>query len=351
MSFSIGIVGLPNVGKSTLFKALTKQSVDISNYPFCTIDPNIGIVAVPDERLEKIAQVIKPQKVTPTVIEFADIAGLVKNAHQGEGLGNQSLARIREVDAICQVVRDFSNEKVSHVEGQVEPQRDIEIVNTELIMKDLETVNKRLEKTEKQARTSDKKIIQELETLNQIKKLLEQGKLILQYQTDNMKPIIKELQLLTAKPMIYVFNIASHSGAPAIESRKKSEIDSLYLDLKSEAELSELTPEEAQELELIPSQLEQLIKTCYQTLDLITFYTITGGQETRAWTLKTNLVAPQAGGVVHSDFEEKFIRAEIINWQKLIEIGNWQIAREKGQLRTEGKEYLVKDGDVIEFKI
>ena len=344
MSFSIGIVGLPNVGKSTLFKALTKQSVDISNYPFCTIDPNIGIVAVPDKRLEKIAQVIKPQKVTPTVIEFADIAGLVKNAHQGEGLGNQFLARIREVDAICQVVRDFSNEKVSHIEGQVEPQRDIEIVNTELIMKDLETVNKRLEKTKKQARTSDKKMIQELETLNQIKKLLEQEKLILQYQTDNMKPIIKELQLLTAKPMIYVFNI---SGDPSITSASKA----IYLDLKSEAELSELTPEEAQELELTPSQLEQLIKTCYQALDLITFYTITGGQETRAWTLKTNSKAPQAGGVVHSDFEEKFIRAEIINWQKLIEIGNWQIAREKGQLRTEGKEYPIKDGDVIEFKI
>jgi hypothetical protein len=379
MSFSIGIVGLPNVGKSTLFKALTKQSVDISNYPFCTIDPNVGVVAVPDKRLDKIAQVINPQKITPTVIEFVDIAGLVKNAHQGEGLGNQFLAHIREV----QVVRDFTNEKITHTEEGIDPQRDIEIINLELIMKDLETVNKRLEKTQKQARSGDKKIAQELATLEEIKKILEQGKLINSEQvrkqvrspTPNLlgvgllKELSKELGLITAKPMIYVFNI---SGGPSTRSdfvgarsgnirsaepllpeqaSEASALKAICLELKLELELSELSKEEQRELELPPSQLDQLIKSCYQALDLITFYTIKGGQETRAWTLKNNSKVTQAGGVVHTDFEEKFIRAEVINWQKLIKTGNWQIAREKGLLRTEGKKYIVQNGDVIEFKI
>lgn len=348
MSFSIGIVGLPNVGKSTLFKALTKQAVDISNYPFCTIDPNVGVVAVPDEQLAAIAKIVKPKKVTPTVIEFVDIAGLVKNAHQGEGLGNQFLARIREVNAICQVVRVFVNEKIAHVEGHPEPQRDIEIVNTELIMKDLETVNKRLEKTKKQVRTGDKKSLLELEELNEIKKILEQGKLVKEIgsETPNEEPrsqIIKELGLLTAKPIIYVFNVGGND--------EKSPFSGISLNLKSESELSELSEAEQKELEMSPSQLDQLIKACYQTLDLITFYTVTGGQETRAWTLKRGLKVPQAGGVVHSDFEEKFIRAEVINWQKLVEAESWSHAREKGILRIEGKEYVVQNGDVIEFKI
>lgn len=348
MLLKIGIIGLPNVGKSTLFKALTQQTVDISNYPFCTIDPNVGVVAVPDEKLAAVAKIVKPKKVTPTVIEFVDIAGLVKNAHQGEGLGNQFLARIREVNAICQVVRVFVNEKIAHVEGQPEPQRDIKIVNTELMMKDLETINKRLEKTKKQARTDDKKSLQELEELNEIKKILEQGKLV--KEVGNEAPyweprsqIIKELSLLTAKPIIYVFNISESDG--------KSSFSGISLNLKSESELSELSAEEQKELELSSSQLDQLIKACYQTLDLITFYTITGGQETRAWTLKNGLKVPQAGGVVHSDFEEKFIRAEVINWKKLVEARSWSRAREKGILRIEGKEYVVQNGDVIEFKI
>jgi GTP-binding protein YchF len=365
MSFSIGIIGLPNVGKSTLFKALTKQSVDISNYPFCTIDPNVGVVAVPDERLEKIAAVIKPKKVTPTAIEFVDIAGLVRKAHQGEGLGNQFLAQIREVDAICQVVRVFKNEKITHVEGQPDPKRDIEIINIELAMKDLETVDSHLEKVMKQAKSGDKKSIKELESLTKMKELLNQGKLLVsQPEIMANRSLIKELGLLTAKPVIYVFNTGQDPSTHSTSLRdyglneqkdyrlsEQSESKATVFDLKTEAELSELTAEEIQELELSSSQLDKLIKTCYQALDLITFYTVTGGQETRAWTLKKGLAIPQAGGVVHSDFEEKFIRAEIINWQRLTEAGNWTTAREKGLLRIEGKEYIVQDGDVIEFKI
>ena len=356
MSFSVGIVGLPNVGKSTLFKALTKQTVDISNYPFCTIDPNVGVVAVPDQRLEKISQIVKPKKITPTVIEFVDIAGLVKNAHQGEGLGNQFLAHIREVDAICQVIRAFENEKINHVEGRVNPVEDIEIINTELIMKDIETVNKRLEKIRKQARSGDKKLVEELEGINELKEKLEQGQLInKEQQTVNSEQLIKELGLLTAKPTIYIFNASQqkipNNKQPLKDKKIPSAHYSLSIDLKLESDSSELSEEEQKELELPSSQLNQLIKKCYQALGLITFYTITGGQETRAWTLKKGLLVAQAGGVVHSDFEEKFIRAEIIEWQKLIEASSWSAAREKGLIRTEGKTYQVQDGDVIEFKI
>jgi hypothetical protein len=353
MSFSVGIVGLPNVGKSTLFKALTKQQVDISNYPFCTIDPNVGVVAVPDKRLEQLAQIIKPEKITPTVIEFADIAGLVKNAHQGEGLGNQFLSQIRETDAICQVVRAFQNEKITHVDGEVEPKKDIETINFELIMKDLETVSKRIEKAKKQAKTSDKKTIQELEILSQIKQILDQNKLLSSQKQliDNelTKQIIKELGLLTAKPMIYVFNINRQENLPA--EKLPSLEASLLLDLKEEAELSELSEEEIQELELGPSQLDDLIKTAYRVLNLITFYTIVGGREVRAWTLKNNSPILEAAGTVHSDFEEKFIKAEVINWQKLIESNGWTQARQRGLIQTQGKDYIVQDGDVIEFKI
>lgn len=345
MSFSVGIVGLPNVGKSTLFKALTKQSVDISNYPFCTIDPNVGVVAVPDKRLDEIAKIIKPKKITPTVIEFVDIAGLVKGAHQGEGLGNQFLSHIRQVDAICQVVRNFINEKITHVEGKIDPQRDIEIVNTELIMKDLETISKRLEKTKKQARSDDKKQVQELETLNQIRQILEQGKLIKdQKEILVSQKFIQELGFLTAKPIIYLFNTVG-------DKLPKPNSHAISLDLKTESDISELSSEEVEEIGFASSKIDQLIKASYQALNLITFYTITGGQETRAWTLKKGSRAPQAGGVVHSDFEDNFIKAEVINWQKLVDSKTWQIAREKGFIRTEGKEYLVSDGDVIEFKI
>jgi len=346
MSLSIGIIGLPNVGKSTLFKALTKQQIDISNYPFCTIDPNIGIVAVPDERLEIINERMKTPKMTPTVIEFVDIAGLVKNAHQGEGLGNQFLANIREVDVICHITRDFINEKITHVENEINPKKDIEIINTELIMKDLETISKRIEKTTKQVRTGDKKTIQELEILEKIKNELERGNLISkEEEIMGHEQLIKELGLLTTKKMIYVLNISD------VDSHIDSNLENtISLDLKLEAEISELSEEEAKEIEAPSSNLNQLIKSCYTALDLITFYT-TGGPESRAWTIKKDSTAPQAGSAIHSDFKEKFIKAEIINWQKLIEAGSWATAREKGILRIEGKKYIVQDGDVIEFKI
>jgi len=288
MSFSIGIVGLPNVGKSTLFKALTKQQVDISNYPFCTIDPNVGVVAVPDERLEKIAKVIKPDKTTPTIIEFVDIAGLVKNAHQGEGLGNQFLSHIYSVEATLLLTRCFEDDKITHTEKDINPQRDIEIITNELKLKDEQLAN---------------------------------------------------------KPVINICNIKSEG------TNKDFDKCDLTIDVKLELEASELSPTEQKELEIPSSQLDNLIKTCYKTLDLITFYTIKGGQETRARTLKKGLSVVQAGGVVHTDFEEKFIRAEVINWSELVEAESWAKARDKGLIRTEGRDYIVQDGDVIEFKI
>jgi len=340
MSFSVGIVGLPNVGKSTLFKALTKQKVDISNYPFCTIDPNVGIVQVPDERLRQVANVVKPQKITPAIIEFVDIAGLVKEAHKGEGLGNQFLSHIREVKIICQIVRAFDDINISHVEGSPDPKRDIAIINTELMMKDLETVSKRLEKAKKEA-------IKEIALLEKIKNILNQGQSLENQLTLEQKHLIKELNLLTLKPVIYIFNIKEKADLdPELEK-----LPHLILDLKIEEEMSDLTDQEQKELQLSPSQLNNLIRLCYSALDLITFYTIAGNKENRAWALKKGFKAPQAGAVIHADFEHKFIRCEAINWQKLIEAGSWHTAREKGWLRIEGKEYIILDGDVIEFKI
>jgi len=291
MSFSVGIVGLPNVGKSTLFKALTKIKVDIADYPFTTINPNIGVVAVPDERLEKIAEVIKPEKVTPTIIEFVDIAGLVKGAHKGESLGNQFLAQIRNCDAIVEVIDCFRK--------NINPEGDMETIKIELEMKDLESKEKE--------------------------------------------------NLLSKKPIIYVYNIKGDVSRTSLDTSMTRTTLVLEINLKMEEEISELSPAERKELGL-ESQLDQLILTCYNILDLITFYTITGGKETRAWTLPKNSKAPQAGAKVHSDFAE-FIRAEVIPWQKLITAGSWQKAREKGWLQTVGKDYIIQDGDVIEFKI
>ena len=362
MSFSVGIIGLPNVGKSTLFKTLTQQEVDISNYPFCTIDPNVGVVKVPDERLDKIAKIVKPQKITPTIIEFVDIAGLVKGAHKGAGLGNQFLAHIREVDAVVHVVRSFEAKDVKHIEDTLNIERDIEIVNTELIMKDLETLEKHLEKVHKETKSRPvKEANKELGVLKKIEKGLSEGKMISQINLDEKEQIlIKHLSFLTAKPMIYLIN--SKGTDDELQAIKSLPENTIPLDLKLELEYTELSLEDLKELKL-KSRIDVLIKTCYKILDLITFYTIKGREEARAWTAKQGIAAPQCGGIVHTDFERKFIRAEVINYNDLIgtacpavrdsgRLGDsWAEAKKKGLIRVEGKNYIVKDGDIIEFKI
>ena len=348
----VGIVGLPNVGKSTLFKALTKNPVDIANYPFCTIEPNVGIVKVPDERLEKLAKMSQSAKIVPTVIEFVDIAGLVAGAAVGEGLGNKFLAHIREVDAIAQVVRVFEDKNITHVHDKIDPQNDIEVINTELIIADLETVQKRITKLEKEARGQNKEAILALETVKKIKKTLDEGRLAREITlSEEESKIIKDLQLLTAKPILYVLNTNDFEKTKESELVKNLEkkYPVVLLDVKIEEELSQMSAQEASELGM-KSNLDELILKSYEVLDLITFLT-TGEDETRAWTIEKGSTAPEAGRAIHSDFEEKFIRADVINWEKLLEAGTWSKARDIGVLRTEGKEYIVKDGDVIEFKI
>ena len=346
MSFSVGIVGLPNVGKSTLFKALTKNKVDIAAYPFTTIHPNYGLATVPDERLEKIAQIIKPEKVTPTIIEFVDIAGLVKGAHKGEGLGNQFLAHIRNCDAILEVIRVFENPEVENVLGEINPEKEIEIVKVELLMKDLETLENLIPKVQEDTK-KDKKVFKKLEFLKKIKTAVSKGKLISEIDLiEEEKLEIKEYQFLTQKPIFYVLNINNVTRLNLATLKAKF----LSMNLKEEEEISELSESEMEELKL-KSQLDQLILGCYNVLSLITFFTIAGGKETRAWTVKRQTPTPQAGAKVHSDFEKKFIRAEVIPWQKLVEAKSWVKARELGWLRTVGKDYLVEDGDIIEFKI
>jgi ribosome-binding ATPase len=348
MSLKVGIVGLPNVGKSTLFKALTKNPVDIANYPFCTIEPNVGIVKVPDERLDRLAAMSKSAKIVPTVIEFVDIAGLVAGAAQGEGLGNKFLAHIREVDAIAQVVRVFENDDIIHVHNKIDPQNDIEVINTELILADIETVTKRIAKLEKEARGQNKEAIKALEIIKKIKEILDQGKLASELKfNDEDFELVRDLQLLTWKPVLFVLNTDEKKTSDFTALREK--YPTVAIDIKIEEELSQMSAEEAAELGM-SSNLDQLILKSYEILNLITFLT-TGEDETRAWTIKKGSSAPIAGRAIHSDFEEKFIRADVINWEKLLEAESWSKARELGTLRTEGKEYIVKDGDVIEFKI
>lgn len=351
MSFSVGIVGLPNVGKSTLFKALTKQQVKIAPHPFTTVNPNIGRVFVPDKRLEDIAEITKPEKVTPTTIEFIDIAGLVKGAHKGQGLGNQFLAQIRNCDAIVEVIRVFENQKVEHVEKEINPKRDLEIVEIELLMKDLETVDKVTRKLEKEKKMKDIEKIKKLNLLKKIKEGLAGGKRIsdLHLSLEEFL-LIKEFQFLSLKPIVYLLNI-NQSEKLKIDEEMKSKIDSRYisLNLKLEGEISELSAKEIKELDL-KSSLDQLILTCYNTLNLITFFSI-AGKETRAWTIQRGTTVPEAGGEVHSDFEKKFIKAEVIDWQKLIKARSWKRAKESGIMKTVGRDYLVQNGDVIEFKI
>ena len=346
MSFSIGIVGLPNVGKSTLFKALTKKQVDAANYPFCTIDPNVGVVAVSDQRLEKLAQVSKSEKIIPTTIEFVDIAGLVKDAHKGEGLGNKFLANIREVDAIAQVVRKFSDKNVVHVSGEVNPDSDKETINLELIFADLQTVEKRHSSLTRLTHGQDKEALKALAVIDKIKNALDAGKLAISVDLKPEEEIyIKDLNLLTRKPMLYVLNVD--------EDKVYQESDYIPISAKIEAELSELSDEEAKQylkdLGMEQSGLDKLITASYKLLDLITFLT-SGPKETKAWTIKRGTKAPQAAGVIHTDFEKGFIRAEIINWQDFVKAGGETAAKEQGLIRTEGKDYEMKDGDVCHFR-
>ncbi len=345
----MGIVGLPNVGKSTLFKALTRKQVDINNYPFCTIEPNVGIVEVPDERLGKLAVMSNTKKIIPAVIEFVDIAGLVKGASEGEGLGNKFLQNIREVDAIVEVVRVFENPDIIHVHNRVEPKEDIEVINTELILADLETVTKRKLKTVKEARAGKKEALAEMGVLEKLETEFQAARLphaMIETLSDEEKKIVKELQLLTTKPFLYVYNVSDVAVtlAPELEARPH-----VKLDIKIEEELIEMTQEEITEMELV-SHLGDLAKKAYALLGLMTYFT-TGEVETRAWTIHQGSTAPQAGAAIHGDFEEKFIRAEIIHWTKLVEAGSWSAARDNGTLRLEGKDYVVQDGDVIVFKI
>lgn len=343
----IGIVGLPNVGKSTLFKALTKQSVDISNYPFCTINPNIGIVKVPDQRLEKIAEKFPRPNIIPAAIEFIDIAGLVKGASQGHGLGNKFLSHIREVDAIVEIVRVFENENISHINERVDPVRDIEILETELMLSDLETVNYRIEKSEKRVKSGSEDSIREYEVLKKLKNGFLIGKKASDLNLEEEEiELVKDLFLLTLKPIIYLYNYSDKIPELVDELKNKKYI---LLDAKIELELSEMDKNEIQDLEMEP-KIFDLIKESYKALNLITFFTM-NEREIRAWEIKKGTKAPQAGGKIHGDFEKKFIKAEAISWDKLINVGSWQKAREKGLLEIMGKESEIKDGSVVYFLI
>jgi len=352
MSFSIGIVGLPNVGKSTLFKTITKKQVDCQNYPFCTIDPNIGTVAVPDFRVDKLAELCNSEKKIYNIIEFVDIAGLIAGASKGEGLGNKFLANIRETDAIVYVLRAFKNDKIINTQEKIDPISDKNVLDTELALKDLETVEKRLESLQREIRGGIKTAQAEFPVLQKAKEYLEQGKILFEQDFTNEElKILGSYQLLTAKPRIYLLNGKDEEvDKKIIDEFEKNNWPYLIIDILMEHDAADLSRQERSEFGLSEeTELETLIQKSYSILGLITFLT-TGADETRAWTLRKGQKAPMAGGVIHTDFEKNFIKAEVINWKVLIDCQGFAKAREKGLIRLEGKDYIVQDGDVIEIK-
>ncbi|WP_274362435.1 redox-regulated ATPase YchF [Paenibacillus thermotolerans] len=363
MALKAGIVGLPNVGKSTLFNAITQAGAESANYPFCTIDPNVGVVEVPDERLQGLANIVSPQRIVPTAFEFVDIAGLVKGASKGEGLGNKFLAHIREVDAIVHVVRCFVDENITHVSGGVNPLSDIETINLELILADLESVEKRLERTKKNLKSGDKKYAIEAEALERVKEALYNDKPARSVElSDEERLLLRDLHLITMKPVLYAANVseeeaANSEGNPYVakvrEFAAAEGAEVVPISAKVESEIAELEGEDKamflEELGLKESGLDRLIQAAYKLLGLYTYFTA-GVQEVRAWTIRAGTKAPGAAGVIHTDFERGFIRAEVVSYDDLIACGSMNAAKEKGLLRLEGKDYVVRDGDVMHFR-